>query len=226
MAGHRQGKARHGERGPDKAQRATRPCVTKGRRGARATNPTGSPHALVALRASGKTSRTKDQGNVRELRLRTAFLLAAGFTYGHISSVLGVPVSRVNRWASRSDVLAERNRFHAELGRSMVGDFATVMAREFNPSLQRLKTLRDQDSDLRVALGATNSFLDRIVPKRTEERRDETLTIQFDPDALGRAKSVRNELTAHRSSDSTFRTKASELTIDEELEMAATKEAV
>ena len=78
------------------------------------------------------------------------------------------------------EVEQERRRIRTQITADALG----LLHQEALPSVRRLAELRDQSDNLNVALGASNSIVDRVVPKTLRHEEERTLRIVFDAEVL------------------------------------------
>ena len=125
---------------------------------------------------------------------RIAALAALRLPLDDIAQEVGLTVRTVQRTISRPEILDLIETFRKQMSSASSGDVLKDLEADTVNSFHRLRELRDQDDDRKVALGATRELWDRQVPKRTTHDETHITKIIIERRDLDRMRLVREEM--------------------------------
>jgi len=104
-------------------------------------------------------------------------LAAMGHSNEEIAQQLALHPTRVSTLRNGPEIKMAIERLQQQMSQETLGTFMDKIVAEAEPTLGRLKELRDQDDELPVALGAAKELWESIVPKRTRHEEDKTVRL-------------------------------------------------
>lgn len=113
-----------------------------------------------------------------------ALFAAGGFSTPEIAARLGVGPRVVVQALGRPDVQALVANYRQELLSGAGNAVEEIIKADGPRNVERLQQLRDQNKDVKVALGAARELLARQAPARTEHREDRTTRIVIGRDDM------------------------------------------
>lgn len=153
-------------------------CRRAARGGGRRVPDDGASTEARAISSGGPPDTLNDRHRL------LASYIALGYSREDAAAKCGISKGRVDTIMTSPlmthEIAQERRRIRERITADALG----LLQQEAVPSVRRLVGLRDQDDNRTVALGATNSILDRVIPKTTRLEEDRTLRIVFDAEIL------------------------------------------
>src|SRR3990167_507459 len=104
-------------------------------------------------------------------------LAAMGHSNEKIAQQLNLHPVRVSMLRNSPEIKMAIERLQQQMTQESLGTFMDKIVAEAEPTLERLKELRDQDDELPVALGAAKELWESVVPKRTRHEEDKTVRL-------------------------------------------------
>ena len=104
-------------------------------------------------------------------------LAAMGHSNEEIAQQLNLHPVRVSMLRNSPEIKMAIERLQQQMTQESLGTFMDKIVAEAEPTLERLKELRDQDDELPVALGAAKELWESVVPKRTRHEEDKTVRL-------------------------------------------------
>jgi DNA-binding CsgD family transcriptional regulator len=106
---------------------------------------------------------------------QVAMLVAQGSTNQSISDATGYDLNYISLLKAKPEFKLLVESIVREVQTLGIDQMVDELKKEFLPTVERLKHWRDQDEEPSVSLGATNSILDRILPKKTLVENHQTI---------------------------------------------------
>lgn len=110
---------------------------------------------------------------------RLALLAAAGHTNVEIAAQIGMSDVRVGTLLKDTQIHGLVEQYRKQFFDRAALNLEQQIAGDGINTFTRLKELRDQKRDLKVALGASNTLFDRQAPKRTLHQEDRVIRFEF-----------------------------------------------
>ena len=130
-----------------------------------------------------------------------ALMMAMGKSREEIASTLGYTKLATLDALTKSPMFQQEVETYArEIRESLLTNFADRIVSEGDATIDRLISLRDQEDDLSVALGATKAIMERIMPRRAVENPTQIL-INISAEDLAPALSALDEQRRLRTID-------------------------
>lgn len=104
-------------------------------------------------------------------------MFAMGKSNAEVATELGYNLARVGIIKSDPKIKLEIEHLQHQMSQETLGTFMDKVVAEAEPTLKRLKELRDQDAELGVALGASKELWESVVPKRSKHEEERTLKL-------------------------------------------------
>lgn len=135
-----------------------------------------------------------DQGLLSKRERRVAALAAMRLPIEEIAQDMDLTLRTVERILARPEVTDLILHYRAQSTAATSGNVLAEIEQDTRNTFTRLKQLRDQDLDLKTALGASRELWSVQVPKRTHHDETHVTKIIIERRDLDRMRQVREEL--------------------------------